>query len=262
VIQLNRVRLIHWNSAEAKEKAAILHAAGFEVDCRLFTPQNLRELRNVLPSAVVIDLSRLPSQGRDVGLAIRHYKTTHNLPLVFVDGVPEKVARIKTQIPDAIYTTWNQILDSLKQAIAHPPKVTVSPKSLLEGYSGTPLAKKLGIKANSVVTLVDAPQDFERSLGELPKNVTLLKKMSNRPNLIIWFTRSRKDLEKGIKRMMVLADNGGIWIVWPKKTSQLVSDLSQATVRQIGIAAGLVDYKVCSIDATWSGLLFTRRKPK
>jgi len=259
---LSRVRLVHWNAKEAEAKAAILRAAGCNVAYESLNPKALRELRYNPPTAVVIDLTRLPTQGRDVAMAIRHSKITRHVPIVFVDGDPEKVALIKTQLPDAVYTTWSQILSSLEGAIAHPPKVTVVPRSLLEGYSGAPLVKKLGIKANAIVALVDAPDNFEKTLGELPKGVTLLKKVSGRANLTIWFVRSRRNLEHHITRMTALVDKGGLWIVWPKKPSQIAADLSQAAVRKAGLSVGLVDYKVCAIDANWAGLLFARRKPK
>lgn len=261
-VHLNRVRLIHWNALDAEKRATILRAAGYEVDYEPLTPKALRKLRDDPPSAVVIDLTRLPIQGRDIALAVRHYKTSRHVPLVFVDGNPEKVARIKSQLPDAVYTTWSQIHSSLEQAIIHPPTVTVVPKSLLEGYSGTPLAIKLGIKANLVVALINAPEGFEKTLGELPRGVTLIKRNSGRPDLTIWFSKWRTDLKNNIARMRTLSEKGGLWIVWPKKASQMPSDLSQAIIRKTGLAAGLVDYKVCAIDTTWAGLLFTRRRSK
>lgn len=260
---MNRVRLFLWNAAEAEEKAARLRSAGYDIAWQVPDPATtMRELREKPPSAVVIDLARLPSHGRDIALAIRQYKTIRHVPLVFVDGDPDKVARIKELLPDAVYTTWSRIRSALKRAIAHPPAVTVVPRSRLAGYSGTPLPRKLGIKANSVVVLVDAPQGFEKTLGELPEGVTLRRQTSGRRDLTIWFTKSREDLKRRIERIVAVADRGGLWIAWPKKASRLAADLSQADVRKIGLAAGLVDYKVCAIDATWAGLRFSRRKPK
>src|SRR5713226_4460984 len=103
-----RVRLIHWNAAEAKQKADRLRSAGYVVKYDKFTPNLLRERENP-PNAVVIDLSRWPSQGRDVAMALRSYKSTRTVPLVFVDGEPEKVEGDKAQIPDALYPNWEQI---------------------------------------------------------------------------------------------------------------------------------------------------------
>jgi len=124
------------------------------------------------------------------------------------------------------------------------------------------LAKKLGIKANSVVALVRAPKGFERTLKDLPKGVMVRRGVGGRRNLTVWFTKSRRNLERCITRRVSVADNGGLWIVWPKKTSGMGSDLSESIVRAVGLAEGLVDFKVCAIDATWSGLRFTRRKSK
>ncbi len=256
------VRLIHWNAAEAEERADELRSAGYGVVSDPLDQAGLRALRESPPSAVVIDLSRLPSQGRDVALGIRKYKATRQVPLVFVEGDPEKVARIKEMLPDAVYTTWNRIRNSLKRAIASPPIDPVVARSVMDAYAGTPLPKKLGIRANSVVALVGAPDGFEETLGELPEGVVFRRQLRGQPDVTLWFTRSRKDLDQGIERMGAFAEGGGLWIVWPKKSSGVTSNVSQGVVREVGLAAGLVDYKVCSIDETWSGLRFTRRKLK
>ncbi|MBM3773999.1 MAG: DUF3052 family protein [Acidobacteria bacterium] len=143
--------------------------------------------------------------------------------------------------------------------MANPPADPVRP-SLLAGYSGTPLPKKLGIKPDSVVWLASAPPDFAATLGELPQGAVLRHDSRGRSNLIVWFTRSRAELERSLARMAAKAGQGPIWIAWPKKTSGVASDLSEQCVRDAGLAHGLVDYKVCAIDPTWSGLLFTKRK--
>jgi len=260
---VQRIYLIHWNVEEAKEKISLLQTAGYSVSFEPFKgPITLRKWRENPPDAFVIDLNRLPSYGRDVGISVRHYKTTRHVPIVFVGGESEKVKRITQLLPDAVFTSWKDIRKILKQAIAHPPVNPVKPKSLLAGYSGTPLPKKLGIKINSKVGLVDAPQDFEKTLGKLPDGVVLSKKTDRSPDLIIWFTRSRKNLEQRIERIKAEIGKDGLWIVWPKKASKLSSDLTQAGVREVGLASGLVDYKVCAVDETWSGLRFTRRKSK
>jgi len=256
-----RVQLIHWNETEAKQRAAELRAAGYRVTHEV--PRGMdffRALRDAPPHAVMIDLSRLPMQGRDFALGIRQQKATRHIPLVFAGGEAEKVARVKQSLPDAAYASWEKIASALKQAIAHPPTNPLAPGSLLAGYSGTPLPKKLGIKPNSVVALVGAPKDFRKTLGELPAGAQLCDSANRRCNLFIWFTRSRKELAGKIKRMVVLAQQGPLWMVWPKKASGVATDLTQQGVRETGLAAGLVDYKVCAVDATWSGLLFARRK--
>ena len=257
-----RVRLIHWQLAEAAERIAKLKACGYEVEYAELDGNNSRALRESPPAAFVIDLSRLPAHGRDVGAALRGFKATRHVPIVFVEGEPEKVARVKELLPDATYTTWSKMRSALKAAIANAPADPVKPASNLAGYSGTPLPKKLGIKPHSVIALINAPKDFVTTLGELPEGVKLTKVAKGKPDLIIWFLRLRIELEDRVNEMRELTGDGGIWLAWPKQASGVAGDLTQAIVRATGLAAGLVDYKVCAIDATWSGLKFARRKAK
>jgi hypothetical protein len=257
-----RLRLVHWNTVEAAPRAAWLQAAGYVVDAAMFLPEALRELGANPPAAVVIDLTRLPSQGRDVALQLRQYKPTRYLPLIFAGGDPVKVDRIKMLLPDAIYSDWVEMDSALKQALAQPPVIVVVPASVFAGYSGTPLVKKLGIKAKSSVGLINAPADFLTTLGELPDGVLWRDPFSATCGLILWFTRSQGELTGKMAQVKVCVGKDGLWIMWPKKASGIASDLSEKVVRETGLAAGLVDYKISAIDATWSGLRFTVRKPR
>ncbi len=263
---MTRVRLIHWKAEEAAERIAKLKAAGYEVEYNELDGDGFKALKTNPPAAFVIDLSRMFSHGKEIGTGLRSAKTTRAVPLVFVEGEPEKVERLKAILPDATYTTWSKIRSALKTAIAHPPANPVKPESNLAGYSGTPLPKKLGIKENMAVALVNAPKDFEATLGELPAGVTLKKKATGKEPLIIWFLRMRIELEDRINEMRDLTGEGGIWLVWPKQTARkeggMKTDLTQTIVRETGLANGLVDYKVCAVDATWSGLKFAVRKVK
>jgi len=129
----------------------------------------------------------------------------------------------------------------------------------LAGYSGTPLVKKLGIKPDTTVALVAAPRGFRRELVNLPKSVRLVTKTSDPADLVIWFVTSRKDLESGVAgagRQMT----SGLWVAWPKKASGVVTDVTEDVVRAAGLSNGLVGYKVCAVNAIWSGLKFARRK--
>jgi len=257
-----RVYWVHWHAEEAKQRAAPLRAAGYAVDCGPIDPDVVRKLRREPPLAVVIDLSRLPSHGRDVGLGLRTFKTTRQVPLVFVDGPRDKVDRIRKLLPDAVFTSRGRIRTSLERAISNPPADPLVPRSSMEGYSGVPLAKKLGIKPGFVVGLVDAPAALEKSLGTLPRGVTVRRQPRGRRDLTIWFNTSRKGLERRMPRMTAFAASAGLWIAWPKKTSGVPSDLTQQIVRDAGLAAGIVDFKICAIDATWSGLRFSERKKR
>ncbi|HEY47686.1 MAG TPA: hypothetical protein G4O14_13010 [Anaerolineae bacterium] len=257
---MRSVRLIHWNAAEAEACVQLLADLGYEVVFEVFNANELRNLRETPPNAFIIDLSRLPSQGRDLGISLRKYKTTRHVPLLFVGGETKKVGRIKEILPDAIYTSWDGIGGALKQAISKPLEDPVVPGSLFEAYSGVQLPKKLGIMPDTVVALVSAPENFENTLGELPAGVTLRKQNRGQRDLTLWFPKSRAELDHHLERMSTYAEGGGLWIIWPKKSSGVVSDLSQTVVRKSGLDAGLVDFKICSIDKTWSGLRFTQRK--
>ena len=127
------------------------------------------------------------------------------------------------------------------------------------GYSGTPLPKKLGIKAGGVVGLVNPPAGFPDTLGPLPDGARLLTKPRGKRDLTMWFVRSVKELRSALPGMVAAAGHGSVWIAWPKKTSTLAADVSEREVRALGLAAGLVDYKICAIDQDWSGLCFARR---
>jgi CheY-like chemotaxis protein len=256
---MRHIQLIHWNEAEAKPRLATLRSAGYRVGFEPFSPALLRKLRETPPDAVVIDLTRLPSQGRDVALMIRQYKPLRRVPLVFVEGDPEKVKRIQSLLPDAAFTSWRNVRSALKRAIANPPKDPVIPTSNLAGYAGTPLPKKLGIKGGTVTVLVSAPDAFEKTLGALPKGATLKRSARGKHDLTLWFVTSHTELERRMASMAKIAGDA-LWIVWAKKGSAHDAGLTQADVRKTGLAAGLVDYKIAAIDATWSGLKFTRRK--
>jgi hypothetical protein len=257
---MQRVRLIQWKESEAEEKVECLKKAGYKVETSLLDNDSLRQMREDPPAAFVIDLDRLPSQGRDFALGIRIHKATRYVPLVFVGGKLEKVIGVKNLLPDAVYTQWDQIDAPLRQAIDSPPADPVVPTSVMAGYSGTLLLKKLGIKENAVVALVNAPEGIEEILGELPEGAVLKSGVQSIGDLTLWFVRSRALLENGMVEMVDFGESAGLWIIWPKKSSGTESDLTQDIVRQIGLASGLVDFKISAIDKTWSGLRFTKRK--
>jgi len=256
-----RVRLIHWKAGEARARAEQLEAAGFRVEFSLLSPPDLfRKLKSDPPDAVVIDLARLSSHGREIAGALRKQKATRHVPLVFVEGEAEKVARIKALMPDAVYTSWSRIRSALRQAIAHPPAAPVVPLGMMERYAATPLVKKLGIKPNVTAALLDAPPRFDRTLGALPDGAALQDGLAGRFQVVVWFVRSVDDLRRGIGRVSTRLGAATLWIAWPKQASGVATELKMQIIREVAMDAGLVDYKTCAIDATWSGLAFVRRK--
>lgn len=258
---MSRIRLIHWHADEAEERADRLRALGHEVDASVPAGGGLiGPLGDDPPDAVVIDLGRLPVQGRDVGIALRRARATRTIPLVFVDGSEEKVADARRVLPDATYAGWAGVEGAVEAAIAAPPEDPVVPDSALAGYSRTPLARKLGIRPDAVVALVDPPPGFEETVGEIPEGARLVEDPDHPADLTIWFVRSLAALEAGVGSLDVRVERGPVWIAWPKKASGVESDVTQPAVREAGLGTGLVDYKICAIDETWSALLFTRRK--
>jgi hypothetical protein len=127
----------------------------------------------------------------------------------------------------------------------------------MAGYSGTPLPQKLGLKPGARLGLWAAPSGFARTLGSLPAGVTSsdASRGNSALDVLVCFAASRADLLRMLpKAQQRLEPSGGLWICWPKKSSGVVTDVTENDVRGLGLAAGLVDNKVCAIDETWSGL--------
>ncbi len=123
------------------------------------------------------------------------------------------------------------------------------------GYSGTPLAKKLGIKEGFKIRIVNQPTYYFELFPEMPENISILSDKKIKQNLIHYFTSQAKDLHKGIVSMRnEIEPDGAIWISWPKKASKVETDITEDFIRTLALANGLVDIKVCAVDDTWSGL--------
>jgi hypothetical protein len=128
------------------------------------------------------------------------------------------------------------------------------------GYSGTPLPKKLGIKEEHRVALLDAPDDIVQLLGDLPPGVTVLRSARAPLDVVVWFVTERRILERRLPELAERLDRaGGLWICWPKKASGVPTDVTENVARDAALALGLVDNKVCAIDETWSGLRIVYR---
>ena len=254
-----RVLVIHWNAPEAAERAERLRHAGFDADSYAGPGgAAFRALAANPPDAIVIDLSRIPSQGGAAGIALRQRKATRLIPLLFIEGDPEKTAAVRVMLPDAIYTTWTKVGAALRRALRQTPSPPVVPETFA-GYSGTPLPKKLRIRENSVVALLHAPEGFHLKLAPLPPGVRF-ERQAGEADVILQFVKSMAALGRELPALARTMRKGRtLWIIWPKKTSALAGDIAEPAVREMGLAAGLVDYKVCAVDETWSGLAFAAR---
>ena len=128
------------------------------------------------------------------------------------------------------------------------------------GYSGTALPTKLGIKPGATVALLNAPPGFEEQLGPLP-SASVRRRLGGRFDVIVCFLGRRRDLERRIDSLRAaLQPDGGLWLAWPKRSSGVATDLDENALREVVLSTGLVDNKVCAIDATWSGLRFVWRR--
>lgn len=125
----------------------------------------------------------------------------------------------------------------------------------MAGYSGTPLAKKLGIKSASVVMLVNAPEYYMQLFSDMPAGVHFIDDIALKKNLIHFFTGSLEEFKKDLPRLMQqMKPDGMIWVSWPKKASKVITDVTEDLIRNYALSIGLVDIKVCAVDEVWSGL--------
>jgi CheY-like chemotaxis protein len=257
---MSRIVLVHWNKKEARERSRKLKALGHKTAILSDTEKrNFESIRESPPDLFLIYLTRLPSHGREVGGYLRRLKATRHVPILFVDGNADRVSRTRSLIPDADFAKWEELKDTIPKAKKRAPANPVVPGTMA-GYSGTPLPKKLGIRENYAVVLINPPDRFERKLEPLPASAEIV----NNPklaNVAILFTLSQSELARDFHPLAkALPAKTALWIAWPKKASGVVTDLTENVVREFGLGAGWVDYKVCAIDEIWSGLCFARKK--
>jgi len=260
---VTKVRLVSWNDEVARLRARELTALGFTVDARPMRDCGgvVGHFREMAPDAVVLDLDRMPSQGRAVGVMLRDSKTTRRLPLVFAGGAAEKVERIRGELPDAVFTAWNKIGDAVREAMAHPVANPVKAKSHTERSAGTPLVEKLDIRPGMQAAVLGGFDGFEELLGELPESASLARKFTAETRLALYIVRSARELANAYEHAAAcLPKEASFWIIHPKQTKTARADFNQNDVRERGLESGFVDYKVCSVNGEWSGLKFARRR--
>jgi hypothetical protein len=131
------------------------------------------------------------------------------------------------------------------------------------GYSGTPLARKLGIDPGRRVALLAEPSNLRELLAPIPDGVELRTDLRARADVVVYFTTSRADLARRIGPLgRTVFPDGGVWICWPKRASKVPTDMTEDVVREIALPLGLVDNKVCAVDETWSGLRLVWRRDR
>jgi hypothetical protein len=131
----------------------------------------------------------------------------------------------------------------------------------MAGYSGTPLAKKLGIKPGSRLAVAGAPKNYAELLAPLPEGVQFQRALAASTDVAHIFATERAKLSQALRGSLKrMKPDAAIWVSWPKKASKVPTDITEDTIREIALPMGLVDIKVCAIDETWSGLKLVLRK--
>ena len=256
--KLSKVLLFHAKTEEAAALIVALRKAGYQV---LYDWQSRPPKRSeILASgavAAVIDLSRLPSHGRYVAAWLREAKSTRHLPLVFVDGDPEKVDVARRQIPDAVYTSAGRIGEALKKALRNAPVDPVIPRGMMDAAPERTTAQKLGIREGALVRVIDPPVDYTHVIGKLPEGAAFDEEGSGVAAVSLWFVDQPDAYGMALRSMRRLAASTRLWIVWRKGRSD---GLNGILIREGALSVGLVDYKICSLDAAWSGMAFAVKK--
>jgi len=254
-----RILVIHYDLAEAPALAARIRREGFEAEIYPFVGAGgLRSVDAAPPDAVVIDLARMPSYGRALGVLLREHKSTRMIPLVFLAGDPAKTRLVRDVLPDAVITTVLDIGPALRKAISRAPAEPAAPNP-----SSVPLAGKLGIREGSAVALLHPPEGFLEKLGPLPKEARYERRPAD-AGIVLLFVRSAAVLGRELPSLAREIRRGQtFWVIWPKKSSRVTSDLALGKIIAMCSALRLSGYKTCAIDETWSGLAVAppRRRP-
>ena len=232
-----RIVYLHWNAEGAAARARRLGAE----ELVPASPDELRALREHPPDAIVVDLTRRPSAGRDYGMMLRRYATTRGVSLVFFGDD----AKARDLFPDAVHTTRD-----LGRAVRRPAPANPVVPGVMDSYARVPLARKLGVREELVV--LNGPKDFDVPGASVRRR--------GKGEVVVQFVRTNEELARRWEAATAAVREGGsLWIAWPKRASGIASDCTQATVRRHAMDRGWVDYKVAAFDERYSGLRFKYR---
>jgi hypothetical protein len=254
-----RVRVIHWKEEEAGPLLEACRASGFQVDYDPVTlTAQFRLIKQTMPDVVVIDLSRMPSHGREVGRAMRRLKYSRHIPIVYAGGDPDKVAAIRSLLPDVAFTTIKRVAAAVRTAAKKRSAAPVVPPDFMARYSGRTTAQKLGVKEKMTVAVYQPPRDYVSVLGEMPADVELIEDPDETHPLTLWFVRDPREYREALGAMRRVAARSKLWVIWHKASAD--GKLTDRIVREGANEMGLVDYKICAVDRRWSGMLFALKK--
>lgn len=247
-----RIVLLHWNEEEARPRVKRLRTLGFRVEW--IAPRGGAGLKPFVqhpPDAFLIDLTRLPSHGRAIAVFFRQRKATRGVPIVFMGGEAEKVEKARELLPDATYLSWEDAARLQRDITKAEARDAIRPNTMAE-YARVPLARKLGVQDGVATVLLGVPEEVRERLGDYEEATT--------GDRVLFFARSMRDLTNGFEAAAArVKRGGGLWVMWAKKASSPGSDLTMPAIRALALESGWVDYRVCSVDDTWSGMLFARK---
>jgi hypothetical protein len=158
-----------------------------------------------------------------------------------------------------VYASAAGVGAAVKKAIRNPPREPIVPRQMMESAPGRTAAQKMGIRGGNVVGLIDPPADYLKVIGDLPEGVVLEEDSRGTCTVTIWFVHDAGEYEAALPSRRALAARSRLWIVWQKGRRD---GLNGNFVRERALAMGLVDYKICSLDGVWSGMVFTVKKPR
>jgi hypothetical protein len=250
------VLVIHWDPVEAGPLCDRIRREGFEASsypCR--GARGFRGISENPPDAIVIDLMCMPSYGRIMGALLRERKSTRMIPLVFVQGDPEKTGRVRELLPDATFADLLKIAAALRRAIRQAPAQPALPNP-----ASIPLLRKLRIREGAVVGLIHAPDGFEARLAPLPEGARLQNGTKD-ADVILAFVKSAAALSRELPALAREMRKGRtLWLFWQKKSGAPAGSLTMLTIREMCQQVGLTDYKVCAVDEIWSGMAVAPRR--
>ncbi len=251
-----RALVIHYDPGDGAAIAERLRRDGFESEvCPVRGSGAMGRIRENPPDVVVIDLMRMPSYGRWMAALLREHKSTRAIPLVFVQGDPEKTRTVRQFLPDAVFSPLSRLGVAVEKALAAPPREPLRPDP-----TRIPAAGKLRIGEGATVCLVHAPAGFRAQLAPLPKGVRF-QTAAERAGTILLFVKSTAQLGRELPRFAKTLQRGqALWVVWPKKASGIATDVTMPRILEYCSSLALSIGRMCAVDQTWSAIGISPRK--
>ena len=210
-----------------------------------------------LPDALVISLDRLPSHGRDIGYAFHKQKATRQVPLVYVGGDEDKIAKIRDLLPEASFTGWDRILATIHEAISNP--AVTPPKPVRVVISEAPLHQKIGLKADMHIALMNAPAPLEKLVPGLPQGIRIYEQpAADEVAMTLWFVRSTDEFECDLPAIAAaLGKKPRLWSFYQKGSKKGFSWnglLESAAIHRLS------QFKIMRLNDVWTGVAFGRSR--